>query len=107
MVIKYIFDNYYISCYRLLKNKKPMDILRKPRICGLALFDLSLTAIAAIGITAVVKKHNDVKFNFMNVLIVFMILWIIGIILHIVFNQKTMSSYYLGVSEEPPTSRKK
>lgn len=74
-----------------------METLRRPRIFGLALFDLSLTAIAAVGITKLYTK----KCNFIDVLMAFMILWIIGIIMHIIFNQKTMSSYYLGVSENP------
>lgn len=82
-----------------------MDVLRKPRICGLALFDLSLTAIAAIGISGYISKKNNESFNYMNTLMAFMILWVIGIILHIAFNQKTMSSYYLGVSDKPSSQK--
>lgn len=80
-----------------------MNQLRRPRIFGFALFDLSLTAIAAVATVgyASTKSKCDIKFNFVNVLMAFMILWIIGIILHIMFNQKTMSSYYLGVSDLP------
>jgi len=79
------------------------DSFRQPhhRIGGFALFDLSLTVVAAVGIAYWRPWSEEHKLILAEVLLVFFMLWIIAIIAHVVFKQKTMSSYKLGLSDKP------
>jgi len=75
------------------------------RIFGFALFDLSLTVLAAYVLVRWYSSFGSISnsegVSFRDVLIVTLVLWILGIIAHVLTNTPAMSSYYLGLSGKP------
>lgn len=65
----------------------------KYRIGGIAMFDVALTAIGAAFITQYKSPFDPILF-----IIIFLMLIIIAIPIHILFNQPTQLNYYLGLS---------
>ena len=79
-----------------------IDILRKPKIFNMALFDFLLVLIIAgiIGyfFNKYLKKKGKKNNVYISIVISFIILIIIGIFVHYIFNIPTYLNYYLGLN---------
>ena len=76
---------------------KDLTYLRSFRFGGIALFDVTATALISLGIAVGVKQTCRTGLPLIT-LITFFILLIIAIVLHDAINVPTMLNYYLGLN---------
>jgi hypothetical protein len=69
-----------------------IDTLREPKIAGFVIFDYAATFLSAVILS------YTFNIEYLSVLVVLLLL---SIILHIVFNIPTETNYYLGLSSKP------
>jgi hypothetical protein len=69
-----------------------LEDLRKPRLFGFVVFDWVLTIIATLVLSRLFGQ------GFVSMLVIVLLL---SIILHVMFNVPTLTNYYLGLSERP------
>ncbi len=78
-----------------------IDIIREPKIFGMAIFDWTATLIAVYIITWFVNKRYP-GYGFIKMFIVLAIITtIVAIIVHKIFGINTMLNYYLGLNPKP------
>ena len=76
--------------------------LRRPRVCGLVVFDTLLALIGLVVILTIAWKVHFRKLPYMNFLIVsFLILFPLAIFSHILVGVNTTLNYNLGLSGKP------
>ena len=76
--------------------------LRRPRVCGLVVFDTLLALIGLIVILTIAWKVHFSKLPYMNFVIVsFLILFPLAIFSHILVGVDTTLNYKLGLSDKP------
>lgn len=76
--------------------------LRKPKIFGLAIFDLVLSVIGIIILFVTMQKWHFKNLSYSTFVIAAIILTIpIGIVFHVVFGVNTALNYKLGLSNKP------
>lgn len=73
----------------ILKFLRKLEI---PYTGGMVFFDWFMTIIAAL----IIAKKINICF-----IVVLFLLLLLSIYMHIIFNQPTMTNYYLGLSEKP------
>lgn len=77
-------------------------VIRKYKIFGLAIFDLSLSIIGMIGLFLIMWKWHFPKLNPWNFVITAIILTIpVGILFHVIFGVNTALNQKLGLSSSP------
>jgi len=75
----------------------PIELLRKPKLLGMSIFDWVVSLLFAILVGYFILKLKSI-FSY----IVWFILWtLFGIIVHRIFNVNTMLGYYLGLNPKP------
>ena len=87
-----------------------LDKLRKPKVAGMSIFDHVATLVVAIIIGVLVNHYNPFASSVvLNIFIIFILLIVLGIIIHKLFRVPTMLNYYLGLNsrEAVMASRKK
>ena len=74
--------------------------LRKPKIAGIAIFDTLLVFIIAIIIVYTIPYNKDksVGNKWIQIIVLFLIGIIIGIVVHKIIGIPTMLNYYLGLN---------
>ena len=76
--------------------------LRRPRVCGLVVFDTLLALIGLVVILTIAWKVHFRKLPYMNFVIVsFFILFPLAIFSHILVGVNTTLNYNLGLSDKP------
>ena len=76
--------------------------LRRPRVCGLVVFDTLLALIGLVVILTIAWKVHFRKLPYMNFVIVsFLILFPLAIFSHILVGVNTTLNYNLGLSDKP------
>ena len=87
-----------------------IDHLRKPKVAGMAIFDLVGTFLVPVLIGYLINMHKKFKTPlWINIIVIFFLLLILGIIIHKIFKIPTMLNYYLGLNsyDEVIAKRKK
>ena len=75
-----------------MESSNILQTLRKPRIGGFVIFDTIASLIGAV----IISKTLD-----FNIFITIIVLLILSIILHVVFNISTHTNFLLNLSPEP------
>lgn len=76
-----------------------IDYLRKPKLANISVFDVIATFAVAILIGYLVNNKYPFKVHlWINIIIIFLLLIILGIIVHKIFGIPTMLNYYLGLN---------
>ncbi len=76
--------------------------LRRPRVCGLVVFDTLLALIGLVVILTIAWKVHFGKLPYMNfVVVAFLILFPLAIFSHILVGVNTTLNYNLGLSGKP------
>ena len=68
-----------------------LKTLREPKLLNMSIFDFVATFVIAIILNKFVLPKQ-------NVFLIFILLVILGIIIHMQFNIPTMMNYYLGIN---------
>ena len=87
-----------------------IDYLRKPKVAGMSIFDLVGTFLVAVLIGYLINMHRKFKISlWINIIVIFFLLLILGVIIHKIFGIPTMLNYYLGLNsyDEVIAKRKK
>jgi hypothetical protein len=83
-------------------NTDLLEIARCPKIFDIVIFDWVITLL--VGYYMALLLHDKMKIKMDRgkfIVITIILLILLGIYTHIVFNVPTMLSYYLGISEKP------
>ena len=77
-----------------------IDILRKPKLFDIALFDVFSVLIILYFIANIISKYYKINRNKLDGILLLIIL-IIGLITHKIFNIDTKLGYYLNINKNP------
>ena len=76
-----------------------IDYLRKPKFVNISIFDVVATFAVAVLIGYLVNKKYPFQMHlWINIIIIFLLLMILGVIVHKIFGIPTMLNYYLGLN---------
>ncbi len=79
-----------------------LELARQPKIFDVVIFDWFVTFLVGYYIALLLHEKMGVKMEKSKfIIITIVVLIIIGIYAHIVFNVATMLGYYLGLSDKP------
>ena len=82
-------------------NNNFIDNLRKYKICNLSIIDFIFVLLVAFFINYFLNKYKiNKKYKFLNLFTIFVILIILGIIIHKILNIDTMLGYYLVINDK-------
>jgi hypothetical protein len=78
-----------------------ITLLRTPKIFDMAIFDWSMTLIALYFISNYIQEKYNIKNRNLLDFKILIILIIMAIYFHNLYNVKSKFSYYLGINENP------